>query len=130
MSDGEVQNGNGTNGHSGNGVVDPTLNPLNGGNFVRNNKRWIDGGPLLKRFSLAGKTAIITGGGAGIGYSVALAYAEMGCNIAIWYNSNPVAIERAEALAKQYHIQCKSTAYSPPLVLIHSPRQGVSGRCS
>ncbi|KAK7429636.1 Sorbose reductase sou1 [Neonectria magnoliae] len=84
------------------------LHPLNGGNFVHNDKRWADGGSILKRFSLAGKTAIITGAGAGIGYAVAAAYAEMGCNLALWYFNNTKAPERAEGLAKQYNIQCKA----------------------
>ncbi|KAF7540945.1 hypothetical protein G7Z17_g12062 [Cylindrodendrum hubeiense] len=78
------------------------LNPLNGGNFVHNDTRWVDGGSILKRFSLAGKTAIITGAGAGIGYAVAQAYAELGCNLSL---KTP---ERAEALAKQYNVQCKA----------------------
>ncbi|KAF4468409.1 sorbitol utilization sou1 [Fusarium albosuccineum] len=84
------------------------LNPLNGGNFVHNDKRWIDGGSILKRFSLQGKTAIITGAAAGIGWSVAQAYAEMGANIALWYFSNSKGPERAEELAKQFNIQCKA----------------------
>ncbi|KAI8672411.1 hypothetical protein LRP88_03081 [Fusarium phalaenopsidis] len=84
------------------------LNPLNGGNFVHNDKRWIDGGSIMKRFSLEGKTAIITGAAAGIGWAVAQAYAEMGANIALWYFSNLKGPERAEELAKQYNIQCKA----------------------
>lgn len=85
------------------------LHPLNGGNFVHNDKRWIDGGSIMKRFSLEGKTAIITGAAAGIGWAVAQAYAEMGANIALWYFSNTKGPERAEELAKQYNIQCKFT---------------------
>lgn len=86
------------------------LYPLDGGNFIRNEQRWVDGGSVLKRFSLTGKTAIITGGAAGIGYSVAQAYAEMGCNISLWYSHNTKAPERAEALSKKYGVLCK---YSP-----------------
>ncbi|KAM5352191.1 hypothetical protein ACJ41O_004914 [Fusarium nematophilum] len=84
------------------------LHPLNGGNFVHNDQRWVDGGSILKRFSLQGKTAIITGAAAGIGFAVAQAYAEMGANIAIWYFSNTKGPERAEELAKKYNIQCKA----------------------
>lgn len=83
------------------------LNPLNGGNFIHDYERKVDGGSILKRFSLEKKTAIITGAGAGIGLAVAAAYAEMGCNLALWYNSNDKAIERAENLAKQYNIKCQ-----------------------
>lgn len=89
----------------------PTLNPMNGGNFIHNTKRNIDGGSIMSRFSLADKTAIITGGGGGIGYSVATAYAEMGCNIAIWDYSNAKAVENAEALAKKFNVKCKA---APP----------------
>ncbi|KAM0424628.1 hypothetical protein ACHAPT_010154 [Fusarium lateritium] len=84
------------------------LHPLNGGNFIHNDKRWIDGGSIMKRFSLQGKTAIITGAAAGIGWAVAQAYAEMGANIALWYFSNTKGPERAEELAQQYGIQCKA----------------------
>ena len=83
-----------------------SLSPLNGGNFIHNDKnRTVDGGSILKRFSLANKTAIITGAGAGIGYAVAQAYAEMGCNLALWYSTNAKAVERAEGLAKQYNVK-------------------------
>lgn len=89
-----------------------SLNPLDGGNFVHNDKnRVVDGGSILKRFSLAEKTAIISGAGGGIGLAVATAYAEMGCNIAIWYNSNKKAVEKAEALAKQYSIKCMARSF-------------------
>lgn len=85
-----------------------SLSPLNGGNFVRQDKdRTIDGGSILKRFSLEKKTAIITGAGAGIGFAVAEAYAEMGCNLALWYNSNDKAIEKAENLGKKYNVKCQ-----------------------
>ncbi|CAM1501029.1 Fc.00g101910.m01.CDS01 [Cosmosporella sp. VM-42] len=85
------------------------LNPLNGGDFIHNDKnRTIDGGSILKRFSLANKTAIITGAGAGIGYAVAQAYAEMGCNLALWYSTNTKAIERAEGIARQYNVKAKA----------------------
>lgn len=92
-------------------MSDSSLNPVQGANFVHNDRnRQVDGGSILKRFSLLGKTAIISGAGGGIGYAVATAYAEMGCNIAIWYNSNQKAVEKAEDLAKQYNVKCKILA--------------------
>lgn len=80
------------------------LNPLNGGNFVHDNNRLVDGGSILKRFSLQGKTAIVTGAAAGIGFSIAEAYAETGADIALWYRTSNKAHERAEELAKKYNV--------------------------
>lgn len=39
---------------------------------------------VLPLFSLKGKTAIVSGAGAGIGYAVAQGFAEAGANVAIW----------------------------------------------
>ncbi|KAF3213985.1 hypothetical protein TWF106_009338 [Orbilia oligospora] len=61
--------------------------------------------PLL---SLKGRTAIVTGAGAGIGFGVVEAFAEAGANIALWYNSNPEAIEKAKKVSKTYGITCKA----------------------
>lgn len=84
-----------------------SLNPIVGGNFVHNDVRKPEAPHILKRFSLAGKTAIISGSGGGIGYAVATAYAQVGANIAIWYHSNKKAPEKAEALTKEYNVQGK-----------------------
>lgn len=101
--------------------VDTTMNPVSrAGNFIHHDERSnIDGGSLLGRLSLKNKTAIISGAGGGIGYSVATGYAEMGCNIAIWYSSNKKAVEKAEALAQKYNVKCKipmtsNTNIEPP----------------
>ena len=56
-------------------------------------------------FSLKGKTAIIAGAAAGIGLTVAQAYAECGANVALWYHSNKGAIERAAEIEKKYGVQ-------------------------
>ena len=85
-----------------------TLNPLRGGHFIHSERHVVDGGSILKRFSMHNKTAIISGSGGGIGFAVATAYAELGCNIAIWYNSNKKAVEKAKALGEQYKITCES----------------------
>ncbi|RPA82512.1 NAD(P)-binding protein [Ascobolus immersus RN42] len=69
-----------------------------------------DNTPVLPLFSLKGRTAIISGAGAGIGLAVADAYAEAGANVAIWYNSNKAAIERASEISSKYGVTCK--AYS------------------
>ncbi len=85
------------------------LNPITkAGNFVHATTRQEHASPIWKRFSLAGKTAIISGSGGGIGYAVATAYAEMGANVVIWYNKNTAAVEKAAALAKEYNIKCET----------------------
>ncbi|KAH9227579.1 hypothetical protein K456DRAFT_42123 [Colletotrichum gloeosporioides 23] len=40
-----------------------SLNPMNGGDFIHDDERKLDGGSVLSRLSLANKTAIITGAG-------------------------------------------------------------------
>ena len=60
---------------------------------------------VLPLFSLKGKTAIVSGAGAGIGLAIAQAFAEAGANIAIWYNSNKSAIERAAEIEQTYGVK-------------------------
>lgn len=81
---------------------------LNGGDFKHNNTvapAYTD--RVLPLFSLKGRTAIVSGAGAGIGLAVAHALAEAGANVAIWYNSNKNAIERAADIEKVYGVKCK-----------------------
>ncbi|KAF8318484.1 NAD(P)-binding protein [Clavulina sp. PMI_390] len=59
------------------------------------------------------KVAVITGGGTGIGYQVARAYAEAGADIALFYNSSAEAIEKAAGLEKEFGIKAK--AYKVPI---------------
>lgn len=63
---------------------------------------------VLPLFSLSGKTAIVSGAGAGIGLAVAEALAEAGANVAIWYNSNKKALDRAAEIERTYGVKCKS----------------------
>ncbi|KAK1519294.1 short-chain dehydrogenase [Colletotrichum abscissum] len=63
---------------------------------------------VLPLFSLKGKTAIVSGAGAGIGLQIAHAYAEAGANVAIWYNSNKKALDRAAEIEKEYGVKCKA----------------------
>ena len=79
---------------------------MSGGNFSHNNTVAPKDERVLPLFSLKGRTAIVSGAGAGIGLAVAQGFAEAGANVAIWYNSNKKAIERAQAIEKTYGVQC------------------------
>ena len=85
--------------------------PLTGGNFKHDNSpaaKPVDGEKVLPLFSNKGKTAIVSGAGAGIGLSVAQALAESGANVAIWYNSNKKALDRASEIASNYNVKCQA----------------------
>lgn len=56
--------------------------------------------------------AAITGGGTGIGYQVARAYAEAGADIALFYYTTVAAVEKAAGLEKEFGIKAK--AYKVP----------------
>lgn len=81
---------------------------MKGGNFTHHNTTAPDVKGVFSLFSLKGRTAIISGAGAGIGLSVAHALAEAGANVAIWYNSNEKAHQEAEDIAKEYGVRCKA----------------------
>lgn len=80
-------------------------NPIKNGLFVHNNTVAPEHPSLMSMFSLKGKTAIVSGAGAGIGLAVAQGLAEAGANVALWYNSNSKAIERAAEIAEKYGVQ-------------------------
>ncbi|KAI2010956.1 Sorbose reductase sou1 [Ophidiomyces ophidiicola] len=63
---------------------------------------------VMGLFSLKGKTAIISGAAAGIGLVVAQAYAEAGAGVALWYNSNKSAHDRAAEIEKQYGVKARA----------------------
>jgi len=62
---------------------------------------------VLDLFKLNGKVASITGSSSGIGLAVAEAFAQVGADIAIWYNSHD-ASDKAEAIAKKYGVKAKA----------------------
>ena len=72
---------------------------------------------MLPLFSLKGRTAIVSGAGAGIGLAVAQGFAEAGANVAIWYNSNKKAIDRASDIEKTYGVKCTLSLALELLVL-------------
>lgn len=57
-------------------------------------------------FSLKGKTAIVSGSGAGIGLAVVQGFAEAGANVAIWYHGNKKALERAKEVEERWGVKC------------------------
>lgn len=81
---------------------------MKGGNFAHNNTAAPHETKAMPLFSLKGRTAIVSGAGAGIGLAVAQAFAEAGANVAIWYNSNKKAIDRAADIEKEYGVTCKA----------------------
>ncbi|KAK9800141.1 hypothetical protein AB5N19_10245 [Seiridium cardinale] len=60
---------------------------------------------VLDQFKMTGKVIAITGAADGIGYAVAEAMAEAGGDVALLYNSNDVAISKAEALSKAHGVR-------------------------
>lgn len=80
--------------------------PVNqSGHFVHNSTTAPEHPSLLGLFSLKGKTAIITGSGAGIGLAVAQGLAEAGANVALWWSTNDQCPKRAEEIAQKYGVQ-------------------------
>ena len=80
---------------------------MKGGNFTHLNTDAPKETKVFSLFSLKGRTAIVSGAGAGIGLAVAQALAEAGANVAIWYNSNKKAVQRAEDIANEYGVKCR-----------------------
>jgi sorbose reductase len=65
---------------------------------------------VMQQFSMKDKVIVVTGAAEGIGGAVADAMAEAGGHVALWYNSNSAAVERASSLAQEHGVKTK--AYS------------------
>ncbi|SCU85343.1 LAME_0D01002g1_1 [Lachancea meyersii CBS 8951] len=63
---------------------------------------------VMDMFSLKGKLAAVTGASSGIGYDVAVAFAQAGANVAMWYNSNPHITEVVGELSKKYGVTVRA----------------------
>jgi sorbose reductase len=68
----------------------------------------------MSLLSLKGKTAIVSGAGGGIGLAVAQGFAEAGADVAIWYNTNPRAIQGAKDIEKEFGVKCTGPLSSSP----------------
>jgi len=83
------------------------------GKFAHNNTVAPQTNRVLPLFSLKGKTAIVAGAAAGIGLAIVEALAEAGANVAIWYNSNKVALERAAEVEQTFGVKCRAHPFPP-----------------
>ncbi|KAL8724658.1 MAG: hypothetical protein Q9166_007828 [cf. Caloplaca sp. 2 TL-2023] len=81
---------------------------MNGGLFSHNNTVAPTEEKVFSLLSLKGKTAIISGAGAGIGLRIAQGFAEAGANVAIWYHGNKNAITRAQEIEETYRVKCRA----------------------
>ncbi|KAJ6263441.1 hypothetical protein Dda_2004 [Drechslerella dactyloides] len=74
-----------------------------GGIFQHDNTRPPSETQVFPLLSLKGKTAIVTGGGDGFGLAIAEAFAEAGANVALWYNNNKSAVDKAANISATYN---------------------------
>ncbi|KAK0626519.1 sorbitol utilization protein SOU2 [Immersiella caudata] len=103
------------------------------GKFVHHNTEAPRAGSVLPLFSLKGKTAVVSGAAAGIGLAIAETFAEAGANVAIWYNSNKIAVQRAAEIEKNYGVKCRAypvnvTSYSAVETAINNIVTEFNGR--
>lgn len=63
---------------------------------------------VLSQFGMRGKVVAVNGAADGIGYAVAEAMAEVGADVAMWYNSNNAAIKKAAALAEKFGVKARA----------------------
>lgn len=87
---------------------------MKNGAFLQDNMEVPKGDRVIPLFSLLGRTAIVSGAGAGIGLGIAQGLAEAGANVAIWYNSNKQALVEADNIEKNYGVKCKLPANRGP----------------
>lgn len=63
---------------------------------------------IMDMFSMKGKVVAVTGASGGIGYEVALGFAQAGADVAMWYNTNPAIEKEVEALSKMYGVKVRA----------------------
>lgn len=106
-------------------------NPLQdgSGSFKHNNTIAPEEERVFPLFDNKGKTAIVTGAGAGIGLAVAQGLAESGANVAIWYHGNKKAIDRAKEIEEEYGVKCKWASTYMDLADPNISRSSLPSRC-
>ncbi|RFU77904.1 short-chain dehydrogenase [Trichoderma arundinaceum] len=70
------------------------------------------------------KVVVVTGAADGIGLAVAEAMAEAGANVALWYNSNDAAVEKAKSFGSVHAI--KAVAYQVDVSQANQVSQSIS----
>ncbi|SCU91876.1 LAMI_0E07712g1_1 [Lachancea mirantina] len=78
---------------------------------------------VIDMFSLKGKVACISGASSGIGGAVAVAFAQAGADLAVWYNSHDQLVQTAKELSEQYGVKIK--AYKCPVTDEHKVRETI-----
>ena len=63
---------------------------------------------VFDMFNMRGRVVIITGGSGGIGYQIGRAVAEVGANVALWYDRSTQTEQLAAALASDFGITAKA----------------------
>ena len=63
---------------------------------------------VLEQFNMKGKVVVVTGASAGIGFAATEAVAEAGADVALWYNTNDIAIQKAQELAQRCGVKAKA----------------------
>ncbi|OTA07445.1 short chain dehydrognease/reductase [Trichoderma parareesei] len=78
---------------------------------------------VLQQFQMKGKVVVVTGAADGIGLAVAEGMAEAGADVAMWYNSNDAAVERAKGLEAMHNV--RAVAYQVDVSKAEQVKSGI-----
>ena len=74
---------------------------------------------MSDRFSLAGKSALITGGSRGLGHAMALAFAEAGADVAVVSRKLDACEATAREVERHYQDHIQYVAVNDPFVALN-----------